>query len=106
MVQALHDHTALFPVVPIDTALDPPGASTTDAIRTGVYYGVLGGIERLIAEYQRHSATPLDIFLAGGDAKLLASKILVPVQVWPEMTLEGIMHSKGRMASTLQGPGQ
>jgi type III pantothenate kinase len=106
MAQALHDHTALLPVVPIDTVLDPPGTSTIDAIRTGVYYGVLGGIERLIAEYQRHSATPIDIFLTGGDAKLLASKILSPVQVWPEMTLEGIMHSQAKLESTLQGPGQ
>jgi hypothetical protein len=64
---------------------------------------VLGGIERLIGEYQRHSASTVDIFLTGGDAKLLASKILAPVQVWPEMTLEGIMRSKARLASTLSG---
>lgn len=93
MAKALHDYTALLPMIAVTGAADAPGKSTEEAIRAGVYHAVLGGIERLIGEYRR-SGGALDVFLTGGDAKLLTAGMLAPVQVWPEMTLEGILLSK------------
>jgi type III pantothenate kinase len=94
MAQALHEHTALLPVVPLDEAALPPGASTVQAIQAGVLHAVVGGVERLISEYQHRFPAVFEIFLTGGDAKALIPKLRHPVHHWPEMTLEGILHSR------------
>ena len=94
MAQALHDHTALLPVVEIDEAATLPGRSTIQAIQAGVYHAVLGGIEHLINAYQHRHPTAFEVFLTGGDAQHLAAKLHHPVHLWPEMTLEGILHSR------------
>ncbi len=96
MTQALHDYTALLPIVEMADAVLPPGTSTMQAIQTGVYHAMLGGIERLIVEYQHRYPTPFEIFLTGGDAKAVAGRLHHPAHLWPEMTLEGILHSRPR----------
>jgi type III pantothenate kinase len=94
MAQGLHEHTAQLPVVAMDEGVLPPGTSTTHAIQAGVYHAVLGGIERLIVEYQHRFPAVFEIFLTGGDAKLFSARLHHPVHYWPEMTLEGILHSR------------
>jgi type III pantothenate kinase len=89
MTQALHDYTALLPLV--DVPRDPPhlpGTSTHSAIEAGVFWFAAGGIERLIAQ-SPFGIAPL-VFLAGGDALLLERALGIKVAIWPEMTLEGI----------------
>jgi type III pantothenate kinase len=95
MAHALHDYTALLPIVEMDAQVLPPGTATVEAIQAGVLHAVLGGIERLIAEYQHRFPTPFEIFLTGGDAKPLATRLRPHAHLWPEMTLEGILHSRG-----------
>jgi type III pantothenate kinase len=94
MAKALNIYTAQLPTVPIDEAVTLPGATTTQAIQAGVLHAVIGGIERLIAEYQHRFPSAFEVFLTGGDAKLIASKLHRPVHLWPEMTLDGILHSR------------
>jgi type III pantothenate kinase len=94
MAKALHDYTALLPVAEIDEPVLPPGTSSLSAIKTGVYHAVLGGIEQLILEYQHRFPTAFEVFLTGGDAQLLVNRLRHPVHFWPEMTLEGILHSR------------
>jgi type III pantothenate kinase len=94
MTRALHDHTALLPIVTFDDTALPPGTATTQAIQAGVLHALVGGIERLIAEYQHRYPTAFEIFVTGGDARVIAGKMHRPVHVWPEMTLEGILHSR------------
>jgi type III pantothenate kinase len=83
-----------LPIVEIDAAAALPGTTTIQAIQAGVFHAVLGGIERLILEYQHRQPNPFEIFLTGGDAPILATKLRHPVHLWPEMTLEGILHSR------------
>jgi type III pantothenate kinase len=94
MAQALHEHTALLPIVPLDETALPPGSSTIHAIQAGILHAVVGGIERLIAEYQHRFPTAFEIYLTGGDAKAVAGKLHRPVHLWPEMTLDGILHAR------------
>jgi type III pantothenate kinase len=94
MANALHDYTALLPIVELDSAVLPPGLNTIHAIQAGVLHAVVGGIERLIAEYALRFPTAFEIFLTGGDAKHLTHKLHRQHQVWPEMTLEGILHAR------------
>ena len=96
MAQALHDYTALLPMLEMDPALLPPGVNTMQAIQAGVLHAVLGGIERLIVEYAHRFPTAFEIFLTGGDAEPLSIKLHRQHQLWPEMTLEGILHSRPR----------
>jgi type III pantothenate kinase len=93
MAKALHEHTALLPIVEMDAAIQPPGLSTAQAIQAGVFFSVVGGIERVITEYQHRYPVPFEVFLTGGDAKCLHGRLRHHVQLWPEMTLEGILHS-------------
>ena len=94
MAQSLHDHTALLPVVEMDEDVLPPGTSTTEAIQAGVLNAVVGGVERLIAAYHHRFPAAFEIFLTGGDAKPLLAKLHRPIHLWPEMTLEGILHAR------------
>jgi type III pantothenate kinase len=89
MAQALHEHTALLPLVDPPTTLPPvPATATIPAIQAGMLFAVAGGIRYLLEQYQRQRTT-LQVFLTGGDAALLASSVPGAV-LWPEMTLEGI----------------
>ncbi|HZZ77007.1 MAG TPA: type III pantothenate kinase [Gemmataceae bacterium] len=94
MASALHHYTALLPIVELDASVLPPGTSTTLAMQAGIYHAVLGGIERIITEYQHRFPTAFEIFLTGGDAKSIAPRLRHVVHHWPEMTLEGILHSR------------
>jgi type III pantothenate kinase len=94
MSKALHDYTALLPLVDITEPAEPPGASTTTAIRAGIFHAVLGGIERLLAIYRYNHAPPPAIYLTGGDAPLLLEDHFHLGELWPEMTLEGIRQSE------------
>ncbi len=94
MARSLHDYTALLPVVELDDTVLPPGASTVHAIQAGVFHAVVGGIERLVNEYQHRYPTPFEVFLTGGDAAILSPRLRHHAHVWPEMTLEGILHSR------------
>jgi type III pantothenate kinase len=92
MVQALHDYTALLPVVELSGEVVVPGTSTPSAMSAGIFCAVLGGIGELIARLQRQApmGTKLDVFLGGGDAPLLLGQLPQQTQHWPLMTLEGL----------------
>jgi type III pantothenate kinase len=94
MAQALHDHTALLPIVALDEAALPPGTSTPHAMQAGILHAVVGGIERLITQYQHRYSTAFETYLTGGDAKVIAGKLHRQLHLWPEMTLDGILHSR------------
>ena len=96
MAKALHDYTALLPIVDMDETVLPPGVTTVGAIQAGVLHAVLGGIERLIVEYSHRFPTAFEIFLTGGDAEHLTHRLHRQHQLWPEMTLEGILHARPR----------
>lgn len=93
MARSLHEHTALLPLVDMDDAILPPGTSTVQAIQAGVYLALVGGIERVIAEYQHRFPVPFEVFLTGGDARHLHQRLRHHVHLWPEMTLEGLLHA-------------
>jgi type III pantothenate kinase len=91
MAQALHSHTALLPLVEVRAAAPPvPAADTPSAVAAGVYWAVVGGVEALVRRMQAAWGVAPDVFLGGGDARLLAPGLAGPVTVWPEITLEGL----------------
>jgi type III pantothenate kinase len=116
MSQALHAYTAMLPVVEIDGAEPPPGTSTEQAIRVGVFHALVGGVRELICRYMKVENPPgggWTVFLTGGDGAMLKSAFdafaaeasaATPIyhvsgNLWPEMTLEGILHSVPDLAA-------
>jgi type III pantothenate kinase len=91
MCQALHDHTALLPLIQVTQPLPPvPATSTPTAMEAGVYWAVTGGIDALVRRLQAAAGVVPDVFLAGGDAALLEPGLQTRALVWPLITLEGI----------------
>jgi type III pantothenate kinase len=87
MAAALHDHTALLPLVAGAATPPPPvGANTAAAIEAGIHYAVAGGINQLIRQLDAQAL----VFLTGGDAPLLLPSLDPRAILWPEMTLEGL----------------
>jgi type III pantothenate kinase len=91
MGQALHNYTAQLPLVePPRSAPNVPGQSTVTAIEAGVYWGAVGAVRALVEQLQKQAPKKPRMFLTGGDAPALASRLGEHVTHWPEMTLEGI----------------
>lgn len=95
MAKALHDHTALLPVVEVSVTLPPlPGATTRAAMECGIAAAVVGGIRELTRRLAALSPVPPELYLGGGDGPPLASALNAgadtPFVLWPEMTLEGL----------------
>ncbi len=89
MAKALHDYTALLPVVEVKQPIPAvPATWTRPAMVAGIFWAVVGGIESVLAQYARAAGTPPDLFLTGGDGALL-HPALPQAQHWPTMTLEG-----------------
>lgn len=96
MAQALHDYTALLPLIQVNDVLPLPGRSTIAAMHAGIFWSVAGGIQALVEELATR-AEDVDIFLTGGDAVLLAPTLertlttsrrrVLPM---PNLTLEGL----------------
>jgi type III pantothenate kinase len=97
MAKALHDHTALLPLVePPEQIPAVPGVATIPAIEIGIFWSVAGGVQALLQEYRIHCGLPVEVFLTGGDGRLLQA-VVPEARLWPEMTLEGIRLSSEAM---------
>jgi len=99
MAQALHEHTALLPLV----AVDPRSAAAW-------HVDCAGDPRRRIScrpgwdpasadEVRTRCAGGMDVYITGGDAALLTADRRTLGEHWPEMTLEGILHSSPKAAS-------
>src|SRR5262245_9296403 len=91
MTQALHNYTALLPLVEVRSPTPVmPATDTPSAVVAGVYWAVAGGIQALVHRLEKTWGVPSEVFVGGGDAGLLAPGLDRAVTVWPEITLEGI----------------
>jgi type III pantothenate kinase len=89
MAEALHQYTALLPLV--DVPRRPPtvpGTSTPAAVEAGIYWAAAGGAAALARAYRTFAGPEPVVFLTGGDGPALAPAL--GVEPWPEMTLEGL----------------
>jgi len=96
--RSLHAYTALLPFIPIEelAAEKNPvlGKNTTEAIRSGLFWGQLGAVKELIDRLTSKSAirNPQSamVLLTGGGAGLLDSHL--PDAQWePHLALQGLV---------------
>jgi type III pantothenate kinase len=101
MAKALHDYTALLPLISIPLPVPAlPGPATTPAMQAGIFWAVVGGVGRAVDCLRTLSAVAPRVFLTGGDGRFLldglagrASLTTPEPTLWPEQTLEGILLS-------------
>jgi type III pantothenate kinase len=91
--QALHEFTDLLPLVEVTERPDALGTSTLAAIRSGLYWGMVGAVRELVARLSAGSPAA-QVFLTGGAAPRFATALTlqseVPPQFVPHLTLSGI----------------
>ncbi len=98
MAKALHDYTALLPLIPPpEKPPTVPGTHTPAAMELGIFWAAAGGIVAVVQEYRSLCRSDIEVFLAGGDGPRLQAA-LSDAQLWPEMTLEGIRLSAEAMS--------
>jgi type III pantothenate kinase len=90
-MEALHQKTALLPLVTPD-AVRPPviGTNTEAAINSGVYYGYIGLVNNILRELIKTYATRPRVFATGGYGAYLAPEIDGIDDIAPTLTHEGI----------------
>ncbi len=91
--RALHEFTDLLPLVEVVESPPALGRSTHDAMCSGLYWGAVGAVQKLVGQLTTNS-TEAEIFLTGGAGPLFASVLADessrPPQFVPHLTLAGI----------------
>jgi type III pantothenate kinase len=90
MLDALHEKTAKLPRVELEIPRDGFGASTTEAIRQGVYHGIRGMVKELVEQYAVALGRWPDVIATGGDAEKLFSGWELIHAIAPDLTLYGV----------------
>jgi type III pantothenate kinase len=91
MARALHEQTALLPLVDVRSPLPgAPAVATRPAMEAGIYWSVAGGIRSLVDLYGSRAGLLPQVFLGGGDGRLLEPALGGRGVLWLEMTLEGL----------------
>lgn len=91
MIESLHLKTASLPVV--DIGKDQwrlPGRSTSDAIRGGVYNGLVGAVNRLVGLSLSSLSEPGVVVLTGGGAELVADSLDFDYILCPDLLFSGL----------------
>src|SRR3989337_230719 len=88
--KALHHFTAFLPEITIKKPKSVLGKNTKDAINSGIYWGTVSMVSKLINMLCDELKCQPAIIATGGDAQLLAQEIPKITCVIPCLTLEGI----------------
>lgn len=92
MRQALNDHTALLPLIPLDLPVPPGAAFTTeDSLVLGTDLALVGAVKELIRHLQKAFSLPdgaLRLVGCGGDRRFF-------LPYFPEMEDDGFLTYKG-----------
>lgn len=66
------------------------GRATADCVAAGAAFGLVGAIERCLKEQERALDEELDVFLTGGDAPKIASRLERQTTLEPDLVLKGL----------------
>ncbi len=89
--KALNQFTDMLPLLAeLDGAPEALGKSTLEAMRSGLFWGAVGGIRELVARFaEQLSATPA-VIVAGGSSHVVADLLGNDARHEPHLTLAGI----------------
>lgn len=88
---ALHEHTALLPLVSIESHENEIlGKDTRSAIRNGVYAMMIGALREITERYAMQIGKWPPLVVTGGDAELIARHCDFVDRVVPDLCLDGL----------------
>ncbi len=88
--RALHEQTALLPLVEVGTPSERLGKDTISAIRTGIYAGMIGALREITEGYATQLGKWPPLVLTGGDARSIGPGCDFADAVMPDLCFEGI----------------
>jgi type III pantothenate kinase len=89
--RALHDQTAMLPLVELHEAPARWGRSTRPSVEAGVFWGTVGAIRELLDREKHDQGADPWVIWTGGDAVLLAPAIEGPkARIEPDLVLLGL----------------
>jgi type III pantothenate kinase len=91
--RALHEFTDLLPLVDMQSLHHPPsawGGNTIDAMTSGLFWGAVGGVARLVELAARELKASPEVFLTGGAAPSVAPLLARDTHFEPNLVLAGI----------------
>jgi type III pantothenate kinase len=94
--RALHEFTDLLPLIDMAELHEPPpalGADTVAAMRSGLFWGAVGSVRRLVEELAGGDA---EVFLTGGAGPAVADLLGPSARYVPHLTLAGIALAASR----------
>lgn len=86
---SLHNLTANLPLLDFEIPKNIIGESTSEAIHSGIIYGVLKEIDGVIDEYQK-KYSDLTVILTGGDTNFLSNQLKNSIFANSNFLLEGL----------------
>jgi type III pantothenate kinase len=105
---ALDEHTDALPCISVDRWRVPPaplGKATEPAIEAGLFWGAVGAIRELVAQFSKDLPAEPDVFATGGGSQLIAEVLsqdsVRGVRHVPHLVLSGIalVHATNRRIS-------
>ncbi|MCD6405584.1 MAG: type III pantothenate kinase [Planctomycetes bacterium] len=89
-LKALHEGTAFLPDVLPGVPASPLGRDTVSAMQSGALYGTLGAVREVLARISADLECELEVFLTGGDCRLVGEVSPAPWHIAETLTLEGL----------------
>jgi type III pantothenate kinase len=89
--RALHEHTALLPLVDIREASYSPGKDTESAIRNGITAMAVGALREITERWATEIGKWPPLILTGGDAASVAGSCDFVDGVIPDLCLDGLV---------------
>ena len=90
MLRALRNQTERLPECALAKPPSPVGHSTTDAMRSGAYWGVVGLVEHLVSRIRAAQAAHAPVLVTGGGGEFVAGEMTTEAEYVPTLTLEGL----------------
>jgi len=88
--RSLHEGTAQLPQVAIKSPSGVYGGSTDDAIRSGVIFGIAGGLREIVERYATELGAWPELIATGGQAELIHEQSNIIDRVVPDLCIRGI----------------
>jgi type III pantothenate kinase len=89
LAMALHEGTASLPLVTgEDAPVSPPGGNTGDAVKAGIWWGIIGAVNELVSRSLPDGGT---VWVTGGAAELMAPYLERNPVIDRDLVLKGLL---------------
>ena len=89
--RALHEHTALLPLVEVGAPVETLGKDTENAIRNGIFAMMIGALREITEHFATQMGKWPPLIVTGGDGAAIARRAEFVDRVVPDLCLQGVL---------------